>query len=65
MSAFALAADHNLQVWDALILSTAASAGCRVLLSEGMQHGFVWRGCTIVNPFIEPMHPLLADALRT
>lgn len=55
---------HRLQFWDALILCTTAEAGCRALISEDMQHGFVHRGVTVINPFAEPMHPLLADALR-
>lgn len=59
-----LASRHRLQIWDALILFTAAAAGCVALLSENMQHGFVHRGVTVINPFAEPMHPLLADALR-
>ena len=59
-----LAATHRLQIWDALILATAAGAGCRLLLSEDMQDGFVWKGCTVANPFAAPLHPLLADALR-
>ena len=62
--ALILATDQKLQIWDALILCTAADAGCRILLSEDMQHGFVHRGVTVVNPFSEPEHPLLADALR-
>jgi predicted nucleic acid-binding protein len=62
--ALTLASTHQLQFWDALILATAADAGCRILLSEDMSDGFVWRGCTVVNPFAEPTHPLLADALR-
>lgn len=62
--AFDLSARHGLQFWDALILVTAAEAGCTMLLSEDMQHGFVHRGVTVVNPFAEPLHPLLADALR-
>jgi len=62
--ALQLAAEQQLQIWDALILATAASAGCRILLSEDMQHGFVYRGVTVINPFAEPAHPLLADALR-
>lgn len=35
-----------------------------MLLSEDMQHGFVHRGVTVIDPFAEPAHPLLADALR-
>lgn len=62
--ALELAATHGLQFWDALILVTAAQAGCSLLLSEDMQDGFVHRGVTVANPFAEPLHPLLADALR-
>lgn len=62
--ALELAANHSLQFWDALILVTAAEAGCALLLSEDMQDGFVHRGVTVANPFAEPLHPLLADALR-
>ncbi len=61
--AIELAAATGLQIWDAVILCTAADAGCIALLSEAMQHGFVHRGVTVINPFAEPMHPLLADAL--
>jgi predicted nucleic acid-binding protein len=63
-SAIDLATDAGLQIWDALILATAADAGCAMLLSEDMQHGFVYRGVTVIDPFAEPAHPLLADALR-
>lgn len=62
--ALELAASHALQFWDALILATAAEAGCALLLSEDMQDGFVYRGVTVANPFAEPPHPLLVDALR-
>lgn len=59
-----LAAVHDLQIWDAVILAASAEAGCRLLLSEDMQDGFVWRGVTVANPFAATLHPLLADALR-
>jgi len=55
-------ATRQFSIWDAVILSAAAEAGCQLLLSEDMQEGFVWRGVTIVNPFAQPVHPLL-DAL--
>lgn len=54
------ATTHRLQYWDALILSVAADAGCTLLLSEDMQHGFAVRGVTIVNPLAAQMHPKLA-----
>ena len=59
-----LATEHRLQVFDAIILAASAEAGCRMLLSEDMQDGFVWAGVTVVNPFAETVHPLLADLLR-
>ena len=63
-AAFRLVAAHGLDIWDALIVNAAADAGCRLLLSEDMADGFVWRGVTIVNPFAPEPHPLLADLLN-
>ena len=62
-SAFDLTADHGLQIWDALILAVTAENHCRILLSEDMQHGFTWRGVTVVNPYLIPPHPLLSSLL--
>lgn len=59
-SALDLCADHQLAIWDALILATAAEHRCRLLLSEDFQHGFTWQGVTVVNPFQTPADPLLA-----
>lgn len=53
LTALDLAAAHQTSVWDSIILSAAAAAGCRFLLSEDLQHGFTWSGVTIVNPFAE------------
>ena len=58
-----LAATHQLDIWDAVILSAASAAGCSLLLSEDLQDGFIWGGVTVVNPFAESLHPLLASAL--
>lgn len=60
-----LADRHRLRVFDAIILSAAAEAGCGLLLSEDMQDGFVYRGVTVANPFAETPHPLLASLLET
>lgn len=43
---------HGTSYWDALILVCAKRSGCRVLLTEDMQHGQVIGGVRIVNPFI-------------
>jgi predicted nucleic acid-binding protein len=59
LSATDLAVDHQIGIWDAIILSAAAEAGCRLLLSEDLQEGFIWSGVTVVNPFTQTRHPLL------
>ncbi len=48
---FALAARHNLQTFDAIILAAAARGGCGILYSEDMQDGFEWNGVRVINPF--------------
>lgn len=58
-----LAAAHQLQFWDALIVSIAARQQCRVLLTEDLSEGFVWQGMTVVNPFALKPHPMLARVL--
>lgn len=59
VNAVDLATDHRLRIWDAVILSATAEAGCRLLLSEDLQDGFTWRGVTATNPFGPTRHPLL------
>lgn len=63
-AALDLAADHQMPIWDALILSVAADHKCRLLLSEDFQHGFIWRGVTVLNPFQTPQHALLVAVLK-
>lgn len=63
LTAFDLASRHHFKIWDAVMLSAASSAGCRLLLSEDMQDGFSWAGLTVVNPFSKTPHYLLAEAL--
>ena len=59
LAATDLAVHHVLSIWDAVILSAAAAAECRLLLSEDLQDGFVWSGVTVTNPFGSARHPLL------
>ena len=63
-AAFRLVAAHGLDIWDALIVNAAADANCRLLLSEDMADGFVWRGVTVANPFAPEPHPLFTDLLN-
>lgn len=53
-AALDLTVDHQLPMWDALILAVAAEQRCRWLLSEDFQPGFTWRGVTVRNPFAQP-----------
>lgn len=59
LAATDLASDHQLGIWDAIVLSAAAEGGCRLLLSEDLQDGFTWSGVTVTNPFAASRHPLL------
>lgn len=58
-AAMDLTIDHGFQIWDALIMSVAAENRCRLLLTEDLQSGFIWRGITVINPFNLPSSPLL------
>ncbi|MDO5611452.1 MAG: PIN domain-containing protein [Pseudomonadota bacterium] len=63
LSAIDLATDHQMSVWDAIMIGCAARAKCRLLLSEDLQDGFTWQGVTVVNPFADNPHPLLQAVL--
>jgi len=43
---------HRVSYWDALVLHCARKSGCRVVLTEDMQHGREIDGVRIVNPFL-------------
>ena len=63
LAASDLATDHQIGIWDAVIVSAASEANCRLLLSEDLQEGFTWGGVTVANPFGSRPHPLLATLL--
>ncbi len=42
----------QLAVWDPMIVEAAHSASCSVLLTEDLQHGRMYEGLTIENPFL-------------
>jgi predicted nucleic acid-binding protein len=52
-AARALAEEHRLSFYDALIVVSAVEAGCTVLYSEDMQHGRTIGGVAIANPFLD------------
>ncbi len=51
-AALALARDHGVAFYDALIVAAAIEAGCDVLYTEDMQHGRSIGRLNIVNPFL-------------
>lgn len=52
-AALAIARDHRLPFYDAMIVAAAIEAGCDTLYTEDMQHGRRIAGLTIHNPFTE------------
>ena len=51
-AAIALAQEHSLSFYDALIVASALEANCEVLFTEDMQHGRTIGTLTVRNPFI-------------
>lgn len=43
---------YGYRIYDSLIVAAAMQAGCTILYSEDMQHGFTIGKLTIVNPFL-------------
>ncbi len=44
-------ASHQLSIWDALVVESAALGGCPTLWSEDLNDGATIRGVTVRNPF--------------
>lgn len=51
-TALATRARWQISYWDAAIVEAARAQGCRVLLSEDLQHGTEFAGVRIENPFV-------------
>ena len=64
-AALDLVVDHQMPIWDALVLAVAAESRCRLLLSEDFQNGFTWRGVTVVDPFAAQRSVLLSGLLAS
>ena len=43
---------HQLSLWDTLILRAALSASCDRVLTEDLQHGYVFETLRVENPFV-------------
>jgi predicted nucleic acid-binding protein len=51
VAAVELRETHKINFWDALIVATAVSAGCRTLYTEDLSHGHKIASLRIVDPF--------------
>jgi predicted nucleic acid-binding protein len=51
-TAWAVESRYGLHYWDALMVAAAQQQGCRLLLTEDLQHDQVIDGVRILNPFI-------------
>jgi predicted nucleic acid-binding protein len=60
-TAWAFEARFALSYWDALVLAAASHQGCRIVLTEDLQHGQTIDSLRIVNPFLQG--PELLDEL--
>ena len=63
-AALDLAMRHQLCIWDAVVMAAAAEVECGALISEDLEDGFIWSGVTVVNPYAQAVHPLLASLLK-
>lgn len=52
--ALAIAARHNLRIYDATILASALESRCNILYTEDLHHGQTLEGLRIENPFLDP-----------
>lgn len=62
-AALGLAASGRASYWDALLVTTAAEAGCTAILTEDLADGTELAGVRIINPFAGPALSAAAEAL--
>jgi predicted nucleic acid-binding protein len=62
-AALTTAASGHASYWDALLLYTAAEAGCTAILTEDMSDGTERAGIRIINPFDGTSLSAAAEAL--
>ncbi len=46
-------ARYQVSYWDGLILAAASISGCEAVYSEDMNHGQVYDGMEMINPFLQ------------
>lgn len=53
LEAARLSLEHQLSLWDAMIVRAAVRGGCETLLTEDLDDGATFDGVTIRNPFAD------------
>jgi predicted nucleic acid-binding protein len=53
LQAIDLQQSHQLAFWDAQVIQSAASLGCKQVLSEDLNHGQMYGEVQVINPFKE------------
>lgn len=53
LQAIDLQSEYQLSFWDAQVVQSAASLGCKQILSEDLNHGQVYGDVQVINPFKE------------
>ena len=62
-TALAIAASGRASYWDALLIATAAEAGCTAILTEDLGGAASLAGVSIINPFAGTALSPAAEAL--
>lgn len=50
-AALAIRKRHQISYWDSAILAAAAELGCHTVYSEDLNHGQIYGGIRVINPF--------------
>jgi predicted nucleic acid-binding protein len=64
-AALATAAAGQASYWDAMLVVTAAEAGCTAILTEDLADGSILHGVRVLNPFADSEIPPQVRALLT
>jgi len=51
LQAIDLQQNYQLAFWDAQVIQSATSQGCKQMLSEDLNHGQLYGGVKVINPF--------------
>ena len=52
-SALAIKKRYQISYWDGAIIAAAVELGCTKVFSEDLNHGQIYAGVQVINPFVE------------